>query len=196
MITVDILTFFQQHPFYIVHSVRNMNLLKNILNDGVIKIGTDVKGKKDVIFAREAIYGNIYFEELKNLNVPMRITLLLSPLVLLDHDFEVDKGWGAAHLTKINNTTENIPIELTKIYEFIKNPDLNQNLMKLTEQFTIMRHQIVFNKQIDLKKHLLGVLCSCDEQQFVKIKKMLNKNKYDNQYVGTDFPIIFSGSLK
>lgn len=191
---IDLLTFFKEHPFYIVHSVRTMELLTDVLNDGIIKLGTDVVGKKDVLFGDPAVYGNIFFEDLKNLNAPMRVNILISPLVLLDcNNIKIDKGWGIENITEINAKTENVIDELTKVYEFIKHPDLKEKMLELTKSITIMRHQLVLSNAIDLNKHILGVVCNCDEKQFELIRNLLSK--YKNRYVGTNFPIIFSPYL-
>lgn len=131
------------------------------------------------------IYGHIYFEDLKNLSSGW-IRFIINPKNMFDQGFIFNKNWVTYHnIYSIHiKKTDSIPTikKLNKIRQIIKNPE-----SWLPE---IMQHEILFDKEIDLTKYLLAIICNCSDDEINKIKSIIKDKPYKNTsfIIGKDFP--------
>ena len=120
--------------------------LVQILQSGTIKFGKHVDTS---IYKLDDIYGNLYFEDLKNIEYPSEFMLLLHPKVILDHIVQIDKGWGISKITKITKKDKLFGKKMTKVYNWIKNPiGLPGKLDEITTG--IGKHQLIIKKELDV----------------------------------------------
>lgn len=169
--------FIKEHKFYITHRIMKFNNLLKVLKEGILKRGIDVPTS---VHHMENIYGNIYFNDLRNIEYPSEYMLLLHPKIFLNYDIKIDKGWGVGNIVEIKKNDISIKEKLETAYDFIKNPvGLLGTLDELTKGVGIMKHQIVIDGTIDLKEYLLGVICLEGQKRERKIKKELDQ-KYPN----------------
>lgn len=165
-------SFINNHKFYITHRVMYYDNLIKILQTGIIRFGKHIDTS---IYKLDDIYGNLYFDDIKNIEYPSEFMLLLHPKVMLDHSVQIDKGWGNSKLVKIKKNDGSFKKKMKKAYNWIKNPvGLPGKLDDLTEG--IQKHQIIINKELDVKEYVIGIICLSGD--FGKIQKILNK-KYN-----------------
>lgn len=154
-------SFLDTNRFYIVHSTLNADSLKNILIDGYLRAGKDVKHEH--ILAEENlkyIYANINFNSLNNIDTIGGYKLFFHPSLVFDYNVVFNEGWQKyptkdSIIIKKNYTIEKKIKLLRKIKKYLKNPTFYPQ--KLIDKAGYRTHEILFNKPISLKKYLIGV---------------------------------------
>ena len=167
--------------FIFSHNTTTFDNLLEILKSGEIKISSLVDEKRRIRTGENLhnfIYGNIYFYDIKNMTHFQDYTLLLSPTLLEDYDIKINKGWTGKQLVYIknNNSTKTKNNKLNKVKSWLKNPiDLSEILRSDTSGF--MLHEVLFYKNIPIKKYLVGIICNqCDESKLNQIKKYIDSS--------------------
>jgi hypothetical protein len=179
------------YDFLIYHSVTPPGIEKilKILDDGYIKLGTDVDEKYRVYTGANGtnyIFCNIYFPDIKNMSYWWTFTngvgLILHPKLLYNNGAIFNKGWqGGPYTTKNNgfviDKNDNYKTKrrtLMKIKKWLKNPHDIKEILQKNEH---MNHEIIFNKQIPIK-YIIGIVCvNCDQKELDAIKNKAIKNK-------------------
>lgn len=156
--------------FYFVHTTNYDNLLA-ILRKGKILPGKDVNKKRRHLSGTplDNVYGNIYFDDLNNLDVNYYM-LLLHPKIIYEDGFEFHRLWSIDEETGIivngNENPEELEEKIEKIHDFVANP--HKYLPHLFENYPKMyTHQILFDHPIDLVNgNLIGIVCyTCDGEK-------------------------------
>lgn len=187
-----------KYNFYFLHATKNIDNILALLKKGKLLPGKDVNEKYRFLNypdPMEYIFANIYFEDIQNLTHMRDYTLILSPDILTEQDAVFNKGWlGGPETSPIGrsiyiNKNDDIMTTSKKIKEFkefLKDPSgiLPQRVVEFSP---FHHHEIVFSQSIDLKNHLLGIVCHfCqDNPKFEKVKQIMHK-KYPKAKIFTD----------
>lgn len=176
--------------YYFVHGSSSIYTVEAILEDGYLRPGADVDIKYRKLSGGEPqhyIYMNIFFEDLKNLSFMRSVSLIFHPKIMREYGMVFNKGWNVGPSNKelysihvnSNDSDNVINNKIKKIRKFIKNPESLP--LKVREQTGLYHHEILFNKPIELKDNLLGIVCNqCSDDILDKIKKILNDKQYKN----------------
>lgn len=149
--------------FYLVHSTFSHASLLDILNDGFLR--PSVQLKKQTYISGEKlnyIYANINFDDINNIDTVGGYKLFLSPELFFDEGFVFNKGWfkypvsSSIHVNKNETRYEKIK-KLKIIKKYLKNPSFQPK--HLIKNAGYRAHEILFDKEIDLEKYLIGVEC-------------------------------------
>lgn len=71
--------------FYFVHSTLNLKSLKSILKDKMIKTGEHSPVRRLAGWeAQPYVFGNIQFDDINNIKIPMGLSLILHPKIIFD----------------------------------------------------------------------------------------------------------------
>lgn len=175
----------KKYNYYFVHGVKDIEILKTILEDKYLRPGKDVPPKMRYLGGEESelddIYMNIYFEDIKNLSFTLGLSLILHPKILWEYGLEFQGGWGGYGKIKINknDSTNIIKKKIREIKKFLKNPDVLPQ--KIREFSQLHHHQILFDRPIPLKGNLLGIVCNqCSDEIIDDIKCSMKDNIYKN----------------
>lgn len=184
--------------FCFFHNTLKLDSVLAILKDGYIKAGTDVPKKYRTLGGEEGsekIFGQIYFNDLKN-TIPWGIaSFIIDKNILCDMNVEFHIGWGGWNMKeeyKLNKTDKETvrKNKLDSIRKFLKNPS---ELPKILRESQINNHEIMFDKNISVKKYVVGIVYNFeDKKQLEKIQKLINKKKYNIKLIPNDGKI-FSG---
>ncbi|AYV82149.1 MAG: hypothetical protein Homavirus11_5 [Homavirus sp.] len=176
----------EKYDFYVYHSFGELIYEKIlcVLNDGYLKLGSDVEQKYRVYSGYESqphIFANIYFPEIKNIKGFWGDGgLVLHPDVMYDYDVEFVKGWGGMPGTTIHKNDDNKTKKkkLQQIKKWVENPDyISEGLQKMLPSFHY--HELIFNEKIPIK-YIIGIICSyCPDNKINKIKNKLKKLNID-----------------
>ncbi len=172
--------------FYITHGTSKLSNLLSILKDGKIKLGKDVSKSNRMLSegkANKQIYANIYFDDfVKSMDDFIDYTIILSPDIILDYDIDFRSGWSSdpesSHLIKLSKSDSNNIREtkLNQIKSYISTT--------LKSKPNIKKHELVFDKPIDISKYIIGVTCiNCGDdypERYIQIKKFLRRNNQLN----------------
>ncbi len=166
--------------YYFVHFTKGLPSLLNILKTGYVKAGKDVAPKYRFFGGEEGcenIYANINFESLNNISYLPFYGIIISPKIINTHNIIFNKGWGGGFGKQIiikktqNKKTKNKKIK--KIHKWLVNPKLPK-MIKSSEK---MQHEILFDKSINIKKYVIGIICThCTKYKIDKLKKALKKH--------------------
>lgn len=173
--------------YYFVHMTKNLSSLKNIIKTGVLKTGSELKIEDTYLGQSDGIFANIYFDDIKNIEGMGEFSLILSPdiIKIKGNVSDIWQGWGYKPLIKIryDDTNKTIKHKLAKVKRFVENPaSLPPILYKGLKN---MHHEVMFNKNINMHKYLLGIYIngidnSNTKKVITRIKNILNKYKYGN----------------
>lgn len=168
-----------QHNFYLLHTIMPKNGLIDILKDGYIRKGTQLKpsqlGWSYKGNELHEIYGHIYFDDIKNIDHFWSSSIILSPQLLYDYGIIFRESWQGTDLIKINkhDSEQMIKKKLQEIKE----------ILKTKKSKDIQQHEIVIKKQIPIKKYAIGLSCNeADDKTFTKIQKIVKEKGY-NLYI-------------
>lgn len=175
-----------KEKIFFIHSTTNYDNLIKILETNKIKISSQVEKERrnrtsgNVNF----IFGNIYFSSVNNLTHLPDYTLILSDKLLKKYDIRFNKGWTGNEILTINHKDNYLDKKekLEKVKNFLENPlDLPE---KLRDPSGLMNHEILINKNIPIKKYLIGIICNnCNDEQIKEIKKYVNIPIFKNNLV-------------
>lgn len=180
--------------YYLIHGTKSGNSLLNILKTGIVKGGVFVNPKYrmwsgDDDNVNDSIFCSIYFDDLKNIPFTFSISLLFSPKILKDLPFTFGKGWGydpSFESFKPSNTKSEFKKKIRKIRKYLKNPDLPQ---KLKEQTGLFHHELYTQKEVEISKYLVGIICYSDDEKFIeKLKKAIKKTGLNIKLFKTNIP--------
>lgn len=169
------------HNFCFIHNTFAPDALASILKDGYIKKGTEVQTKYRRLGGEEGsdkVYGQIYFDDLKN-TYPWGVgSVIIDKKVLCHMDVEFHRGWQSLpikeeHKIKTTDTSAIIKRKLKSIRNYLKNPrELPKGL-----RTPLLNHEIMFDKNISVRRYVVGVVCS-DEKTIKKLQNVIKKNGY------------------
>jgi hypothetical protein len=170
--------------FYFLHNTFGIDNLLEILDSGILKLGSEVEEEKRRLSGgepMEKIFMNIYFPDLKNIQTS--VGLIFSHKLFYDYDLQIDAGWGNKKILEIqkSDSKNSKNKALDKIKNYIADPGtiLAPHLVKLLTD--ILSHQIIFFKQIPIKKYLVAICYGNASNDIIKqIKETVEKNKLDN----------------
>lgn len=180
-----------KYNFYFLHATTYKNL-KKILKSGYIS----AKNNTDIQFGSgQDIYFSVYFDDIENIDRTFQYNLLLSPKIVNDYEVHFNKGWGFKRDFVIINKNDNqVNKKLETIHNYLKNPDLPNNLMK---SLKITYHELFVEQDIPLEKYLIGLICYCDNVVYEKIKRLLSKLKLNHIKVfNTNIPPSYDDIVK
>lgn len=178
---------YSNNGYYFVHMTKSFGSLKNILQTGLLKIGSELKSEDTYLGKSDGIFANIFFDDINNIEGMGEFSLILSPDVIKikGNIANVWQGWGYKPLIKIryDDTDKIIKHKLAKVKKFVKNPVTLPKL--LYKGLRNMHHEVMFNKNIDMHNYLLGIYMngvdnSNTRKVITRIKKLLSKYKYNN----------------
>lgn len=192
--TNDLETWLNSNHFYIIHGTANFDSLISILKGGKLDKGTNVDNPEFTILGnRDEISGNIYFDDVKNINGTETFphTLLFHPRVMFRSKCEFYAGWGYIGYKPIvinpDDNLKTIKRKMKKIKKFIIDVKNNPTIMPVCYQNVPgnLLHQIMlYTDYIPLTNNLLGIICrGCDEKQINKIKEVILIHPYRNIYI-------------
>lgn len=168
------------YNFCFIHNTITPIAILSILKDGYIKLGTDTPKENRVLSdGTKSIYGQIYFDDLKNTHSWGAASIIIDKSLVNDMDIEFHRGWGSLeikndHLLKKTDTLKTRLHKLDNIRKFLEEP---KELPKILRTPT-HNHGVVFNKKISIKKYAIGIICSFDDDKMVKkIQHLINKKK-------------------
>jgi hypothetical protein len=178
-----------KNNFYFIHTTLNSDTLTKILKDGFLRPSIQLKEFKSILSAerRKHIYTNINFDDLKNVEYVGGYKLFMSPKIIYDYDSIFNRGWFVSpYDTSVFIYEKDDPKDkiskITSIKEYLKNPTFYPKF--LIEGAGYLAHEMLFDKEIDLKKYLIGI--ECDECDLKELNDLLKKEGYENVkiYVG------------
>jgi hypothetical protein len=165
----------------------------SILNDGYIKLGSDVDSEYRGIYNKEPlehIFMNIYFPDIQNLSFLWNYGgLVIHPSLIYDYGAVINKGWQGAPSTSdaygfIIHKTDNYSTKrkkLKQVKEWLKHPtgEMFEPGENKLAPIDMMNHEVVFNEKIPIK-YIIGVICSgCPTDDVIKIKNKLKELNMD-----------------
>jgi hypothetical protein len=166
--------------FYFIHTSLPKNGLIDILNDGFIRKGEQLKAKQlgmsDPAEPFDKIFGHIYFDDVKNISHFWGATIIIHPKIIMEQDITIRTNW--------QDDTHEITIKKTDTESVMKNKLMKIKKMIEHEKETskkddIMQHEVLFSKNISIKKYAIGISCNnADDKTFANIKDIIGKKKY------------------
>lgn len=178
----------KEHNFYFIHQT-DPNNFKEILKSGILKKGKNVpKKRRHGVLALDYVYTAILFEDLHNITQFSSNALILSPKIL-DH---IDAGFNVGWAREIKNDTIILEKDDSEKVKDEKLQKIRGKLIDIQREISQgkrinyvygwMNNEVLFSKNISLKKYLIGVVCiDCDDE----IRKIVNE-KYDNIKIFTE----------
>lgn len=172
--------------FYIVHNPNNYSNLLSILKSGFIYPGKMVHKKRRIYSGvggppLNYVYGNIFFDDIRNLSERIPFIIMLKPDVMYDHNVFFNEGWFRdpnpnEYNINVSDSDQIKNQKIIKIKNYLKNPTYYKD-SPISHAFTgVNSHELLFDPEISLKDHLLGVRISdYDDKKTNKIKKLLAK---------------------
>lgn len=167
----------------------NITLIK-ILNDGEIKIGSKISTKQRKLSGGEAmpyVFAMMQFDDLINLeNMYGGATLIISPKIIYDMDIYFNGGWRTmldekSIAIKKNDDTIHKKDKIKIIH------DLLEYKMKNKDRMYYMSHEVLFPKNIDIKKYVIGIICQDGTKQ--TIKQIIHDKGYYIKDMSTEYII-------
>lgn len=167
------------NKFYLLHGTKSEKSLIRILKDGYLLSGQKVDKKYRFHGGEEnelnEIFFNIYFDDIKNLDIVFPFTLIFKSDLLKNQDFVFNKGWGyqVAYEQFLKSDDNKIfKNKIKKIKKFLKDPNLPPTLKNNSG---IFHHELHTHKKINIKKFLIGIICyTNDKKIFKKVTKFAN----------------------
>ncbi|AYV75884.1 MAG: hypothetical protein Terrestrivirus3_153 [Terrestrivirus sp.] len=192
----DLETWLNSNHFYVIHGTANFDSLISILKEGKLDKGTNVDNPEFTILGKHgAIYGNIYFDDIKNIDgVGMfSYILLFHPRIMFRSKCEFYAGWGyVGYKPIVINPDDNLKIikkKMKKIKNFVTDVKNDPTLLPLPYQGAPgnFLHEIFLETDyIPLTNNLLGIICNgCDSDKINKIKEIIATQLYRNMYIQT-----------
>ena len=156
------------------HNTKSIKSIKKILKSGKIKSGSSLNKSERRLsggIPQKYIYSNIFFDT----HSIHPYSLIISGNIILTNDILFNKGWLA------NKTPNSISINKTDTLESkiraIKKIKSNVSIKNDSVE-NFMNHEILFETDIDVHKHVIGI--SCYEKDKPIIQKYLNNCNYKN----------------
>jgi hypothetical protein len=171
------------------HNTFGYDNLISILESRVLKLGSNVEKKRRKLSGGEpmdAIYMNIYFKDLKNLDSVCG--LIFSSKLIKDYKLIVNAGWQGQPIVEITNS-DKIKNKIKIIRKFLKNPKkiLPENLVNSLPKF--MLHEVLFFENIPIKDYLIGIAnCGFTKKEMKNIEHVLEKNNMSNVKIFYNYP--------
>lgn len=175
----------KENDYYIIHGSKSPESLLNILKDGKLKLGDEVKKKYKKMGSDDDphIYANIYFENVNNISHFWDYSLIFDPKILTKYGAWFNRGWLGISKTSIhidkNEQGERLKNKIEKIQEFVQHP---REIPDIVLKFPGMcHHELMFDTRIPLKDNLLGIVCNhCNDEKISKIKEIIKDTPYKN----------------
>lgn len=180
---------YPKYNFNFLHTTKNLKNLKNILKEGLIKLGSDIPIEDKYLSGYEDehyIFANIYFKDLDNLEWFNDFSLIIKPEIIDYQQVMMIGGWGNKEIGIIN-PSDNKEVKIQKLEQmkkYVLNPhDLPEILLSSPKY---MQQEVRFTSPIDIKKYLEGISIGYEnenerEEKILKIKNLLSK--YDLEKV-------------
>jgi hypothetical protein len=169
------------HNFIFLHMTKNLKNLKNILNDGYIKLGSEIPKEDKYLSGYEDesyIFSNIYFKDLDNLEWFNDLSLIIKPEIINEQYVMMIGGWGNSEICIINpsDSKENKIQKLEKMKKYILDPNDLPSILLSSPKY--MQHEVRFTSPIDIKKYLEGIVIGYEnenekEEKLKKVKELL-----------------------
>lgn len=167
--------------YYLIHSTFSQASLSDMLSDGFLRPSIQLKKQSYVSNEKlNYIYANINFDDINNIDTVGGYKLFLSPELFFDDASVFNKGWfkypvsSSIHINKNDSRDEKIK-KLRIIKRYLKNPTFQPKHM--IKDAGYRAHEVLFDKEIDLEKYLIGIECDdCDIEPF----KEILKDRYPN----------------
>lgn len=173
------------YDFCFIHNMMYPDALSDILKDGYIKAGIEVPKKYRFLGGHEGsnkIYGQIYFDDLKNTEPWGNASIIIDKSILCDMDVYFHKGWGNLFWTKNQDLKKTDTQKIRKrkieyIRSFLKDPI---EMPEMVRKSFVNLHEVMFDKNISVRKYVKGIIYhSSYEPKIKKIKQIIDKKKYD-----------------
>lgn len=180
---------YPKYNFNFLHTTKNLKNLKNILKEGLIKLGSDIPIEDKYLSGYEDepyIFANIYFEDMDNLEWFNDYSLIIKPEIIDYQQVMMIGGWGNKEIGIIN-PSDNKEVKIQKLEQmkkYVLNPqDLPEILLSSPKY---MQQEVRFTSPIDIKKYLEGISIGYEnekerDEKILKIKNLLLK--YDLEKV-------------
>lgn len=183
-----------EHKFYFIHNTLTLETLEDVLKDGYIKLGKNVKTQHRKLSDSKLdyVYGQIYFEDLDNIKYFWSPSIILHPKIMCDIEMEFHRGWGALptksnHIIRKTDSESKIRNKLNDIRKFLKDP---KELPTEIRKSFVFNHEVVFNKKISIKKYAVGITCNfADKKTMNKIKQIILDKKYKLKIIHGNYPM-------
>lgn len=172
--------------FYVIHNPFNPSNLISILEDGYIYPGKMIKAERRIYGGQEPldyVYGNIYFDDLKNLDILSPIIIILKPIVMYKHNVYFNRGWFMSPSTdsisiKKYDSKKETNRKLKQIKEYVANPTYYKD-SPIADSFTgVLAHELLFDSKISLKHNLLGVVFRGFDDRLTQQVRSIMSEKY------------------
>lgn len=169
---------------YILHTPLQFDNIIGILNDGVIKLGSDLPENLRNLSKFEPlpyIFGRFFFSDIPETHIKWNI-LVFDKKILDDYDIAFNDAWFAG----INNNSimfyHNDTLDTRQ-----KKLNLVKKLIKeKTCESDIMNHELLFQKRIKIKKYLRAIVFYWKDEKQHKILEDIIKKKYENVMILDD----------
>ena len=168
--------------FFVIHMTKDKSNIYSILDSGILSLGKDVPPEIRNLWRDDEgqpyVFGNIYFKDLKNIEVVPNFTFIFSSKIFDDFDVGFNELWQGAITDKTimlykDDSKEIRAKKMKRIRSFLKKPFLLGDTVPIAG---VSKHELVIDEPIDLQKYLIAVICdSCD------------LSKYQEKYKHTQF---------
>lgn len=172
----------QEMDFFVIHMTKDKSNIYSILDSGILSLGKDVPPEIRNLWRDDEgqpyVFGNIYFKDLKNIEVVPNFTFIFSSKIFDDFDVGFNELWQGAITDKTimlykDDSKEIRAKKMKRIRSFLKKPFLLGDTVPIAG---VSKHELVIDEPIDLQKYLIAVICdSCD------------LSKYQEKYKHTQF---------
>lgn len=171
---------------WIVHSPLQFKNIIGILNDGIIKLGSDIpedflnlsgKQKLPYIFAR------FYFHDIPETYVHWNL-LVFDEMIFQDYEIFFNIGWKS----NIDSTSLKFSPDDSKSNRNKKINLAKKIIMKSDSKLepTIMNHELIFTKPIKIKKYLRAIILNPKNKKENKIIHEIINDKYPHVIIHYD----------
>ena len=164
----------KNNKYFFIHNTTTFDNLLTILKTNTLKISSQVDKERRTKTSGNVnyIYSTMYFKDLNNLTHLPDFSLILSDKLLQEYDIRINKGWTGNELISISHTDDKL-IKNKKfniLKKFLKNPkDFPKTLI---EPSGLLMHEVLFDRNIEIDKYLLGIVCNkCNNEQLSELKK-------------------------
>lgn len=161
------------NKFYLLHGTKSDKTLLKILSDEYLLSGKNVDKKYRMHGGEDneldQIFFNIYFDDIKNIDIMFPFTLIFKSEILKKHNFVFNKGWGFEVAFETFNKKDAdflFKKKIRKIRKYLKSPDIPAILLNNPG---IFHHELYTETPINIKKYLIGIVC-CTTNNKIKIK--------------------------
>ena len=179
--------FVNTNKYYLLHATT-INNLASIIKSGYIKKVEQLDNYEEQFGSvRGRIFLSMQAEKLKNIKVSYDMVILLHPEIMFDRGVLFNKGWGyncGFIKIKTSDTTKEKTKKLKKFVKYLEDPDLPPIL----KGWGLKEHEIEIKKQVDIKEHMVGIICNAPKETYDKIKKLLKLCGYDVPVFNTNVP--------